>query len=283
MSALDRDVLAEKAQAVERHLARVADRLPPDPADFKPSSDASDAVVLHLWQATQIVIDLALAACVHARLGTPTGYADAFRRLERAGIVDAALPRPHSSQSSPNSSAGCGVRSDPLPHASESDGQYLSQPQQMRWGLFGATGNFLFISGQGARRSDPACGGRFAERCLRQRSGQRPDPRQQAASFARRAEEGFDAEASDDDGGQHGADRQVVQERRQDGERNAHEERADHRRRNAIARSLVLPGFRSVNHLAFAVQRKATDLLIVDLGSSGWRQSYGVPTPVTSR
>jgi len=91
MSALDRDVLAEKAQVVRRHLDRVADRLPPDPADLMPASDASDAVVLHLWQATQIVIDLALGACVLRKLGTPSGYADAFRRLQAAALIDADL------------------------------------------------------------------------------------------------------------------------------------------------------------------------------------------------
>ena len=52
-------MLAERAAAVERHLARVAERLPKEPSDLKPVTDASDAVVVHLWQA-QIVIDLAL-------------------------------------------------------------------------------------------------------------------------------------------------------------------------------------------------------------------------------
>lgn len=76
---------------VERHLARVADRLPASPADFRPATDASDAVVLHLWQATQIVIDVAMGACLALRLGTPRSYGDAFRRLENAGIIEAAL------------------------------------------------------------------------------------------------------------------------------------------------------------------------------------------------
>jgi len=66
-------VLAERAAAVERHLARVAERLPKEPSDLKPVTDASDAVVVHLWQA-QIVIDLALSACLHFNLGTPSGY-----------------------------------------------------------------------------------------------------------------------------------------------------------------------------------------------------------------
>ena len=77
--------------AVERHLARVAARLPQAPGELQPVSDASDAVILHLWQATQIVIDLAMAACLAARLGTPSSYADAFRRLHQAGLIDADL------------------------------------------------------------------------------------------------------------------------------------------------------------------------------------------------
>ena len=93
MSALDRDLLAERLLVIERHLQRVADRLPQSAADLLPSSDASDAVVLHLWQATQIVIDLATAACVKWSLGTPATYADAFSRLENAGIVEPLLAR----------------------------------------------------------------------------------------------------------------------------------------------------------------------------------------------
>jgi uncharacterized protein YutE (UPF0331/DUF86 family) len=84
-------VLAEKVAAVQRHLARVADRLPDSPTDLAPSTDASDAVILHLWQAVQIVIDLAVSACLHLKLGTPSTYADAFRRLADAGHVDQAL------------------------------------------------------------------------------------------------------------------------------------------------------------------------------------------------
>lgn len=91
MSALDRDVLAETTQSVVRHLARVAGRLPVDAAGLRPASDASDAVILHLWQATQVVNDLAVAAFVHEKLGTPSSYADAFRRFQDAGIVDEAL------------------------------------------------------------------------------------------------------------------------------------------------------------------------------------------------
>ncbi len=84
---MDRTLLAEKVAAVERHLARVAARLPADPVQLKPSTDASDAVILHLWQAVQIVIDLAVSLNVESGLGTPTSYADAFRRLEGSGVL----------------------------------------------------------------------------------------------------------------------------------------------------------------------------------------------------
>lgn len=91
MSVFDRAVLAERAMTVERHLRRVAERLPVDPSELQPLTDASDAVILHLWQATQIVIDLAMAACLSLKLGTPASYADAFRRLRQAHLIEARL------------------------------------------------------------------------------------------------------------------------------------------------------------------------------------------------
>ena len=91
MSELDRELLAERAMAIERHLRRVAERLPPLVDDLQPGTDASDAVILHVWQAVQITIDLAVSACLKFNLGAPQGYADAFRRLAGAGIIEAAL------------------------------------------------------------------------------------------------------------------------------------------------------------------------------------------------
>lgn len=91
MSPLDRALLAERAAAVQRHLDRVAARLPATPEELLPATDASDAVVLHLWQATQIVIDLAVSACVRFDLGSPQTYADAFRLLNAKGVIDAPL------------------------------------------------------------------------------------------------------------------------------------------------------------------------------------------------
>ena len=91
MSALDREVLAERTMTLRRHLARVAERLPARPEDLRPATDASDAVILHLWQAVQVVIDLAVSACLRWDLGAPASYAEAFRRLALAQFIDDGL------------------------------------------------------------------------------------------------------------------------------------------------------------------------------------------------
>lgn len=88
---IDPHVLLERVAAVERHLDRVADQLPTTAADLRPSTAASDAVVLHLWQAVQITIDLAVSWCVRAGVGAPPSYGEAFRRLATHGWLDPVL------------------------------------------------------------------------------------------------------------------------------------------------------------------------------------------------
>ena len=88
MTALDRETLAERAAAIERHLDRVAARLPPSADDLRRGTDAADAVVLNLWQALQLTIDLAISACLHLKLAAPGTYADAFRQLGDAALLD---------------------------------------------------------------------------------------------------------------------------------------------------------------------------------------------------
>jgi uncharacterized protein YutE (UPF0331/DUF86 family) len=91
MGGLDAALLAERAAAVQRHLRRVSERLPGDPADLRPMSDATDAVILHLWQAIQVVIDVAVSACVQFGLGSPPSYGEAFRMLRTHGAIDDGL------------------------------------------------------------------------------------------------------------------------------------------------------------------------------------------------
>jgi uncharacterized protein YutE (UPF0331/DUF86 family) len=91
VTALDRGLLAERAAVVLRHLDRVAAHLPADPAELRPLSSATDTVVLHLWQAVQVTIDLAVSSCVRLGLGSPPTYADAFRLLAGADVIPADL------------------------------------------------------------------------------------------------------------------------------------------------------------------------------------------------
>jgi uncharacterized protein YutE (UPF0331/DUF86 family) len=88
---LDRHLLAEKSAIVERHLRRVATRVPNDPSEMQPMTDATDAVILHLWQAVQVVLDIAASACVRLGLGSPGTYREAFDRLAGAGYLDGEL------------------------------------------------------------------------------------------------------------------------------------------------------------------------------------------------
>ncbi|MCE5316397.1 MAG: DUF86 domain-containing protein [Parachlamydia sp.] len=91
MSALNKEILAERVIAVERHLKRVDSQLPKSFSDFAPESNASDAVILHLWQAIQIIIDTSMSACIHFHLGTPKSYSDAFVKLAEAGYLEKEL------------------------------------------------------------------------------------------------------------------------------------------------------------------------------------------------
>ena len=54
-------------------------------------TDASDSVILHLWQAIQTVLELAVSACIHFHLETPQGNGEAFQRLAEAGLLDPEL------------------------------------------------------------------------------------------------------------------------------------------------------------------------------------------------
>jgi uncharacterized protein YutE (UPF0331/DUF86 family) len=91
MGEIDAATLAERTAAVDRHLRRVAERLPAESDDLRPMDDATDAVILHLWQAIQVVIDLAVSACVARGLGTPPTYADAFRMLAHDDVLSTDL------------------------------------------------------------------------------------------------------------------------------------------------------------------------------------------------
>ncbi len=82
-----RDRLAAKLRAMERHLVRVETMLPAARAELIPMTAACDAVTLHLWQAVQLAIDVAVGECAARGLGTPPDYASAFRLLRDVNVL----------------------------------------------------------------------------------------------------------------------------------------------------------------------------------------------------
>ncbi len=91
MAPVDAAILAERTASVQRHLRRVAERLPSDAAALRPATDATDAVILHRWQAVQVVIDVAVSSCVALGLGSPATYGDGFRLLAAHDVIEPAL------------------------------------------------------------------------------------------------------------------------------------------------------------------------------------------------
>lgn len=84
---VDRELLADRAAAVGRPSRPGGPPPAGEPAELRPETAATDTVILHLWQAVQVVINLAVSTCVRLGVGSPPTYADAFRRLADAQII----------------------------------------------------------------------------------------------------------------------------------------------------------------------------------------------------
>ena len=91
MKAIDADLVGERTVVLERHLARIEATLPKDPVSFELGTDAADVVSLHLLFGIQVVLDLAVFACIHFGLQAPASYDDAVARLAHAGRMSDAL------------------------------------------------------------------------------------------------------------------------------------------------------------------------------------------------
>lgn len=85
---MNRILFAEKAAQIERRLAHVASKLPDDSKDFQPETPTSAFVILHLWQAVQQVIDLAMSLCSSRGLPMPGQYREAFEFLADDGVLE---------------------------------------------------------------------------------------------------------------------------------------------------------------------------------------------------
>lgn len=91
MKALDPDLIRERSQVLETHLARIGARMPKDVSEFKAGTDAADVVSLNLLCGIQIALDLSIFACIHFGLQAPSSYNDAVARLADAGRISEPL------------------------------------------------------------------------------------------------------------------------------------------------------------------------------------------------
>src|SRR5689334_18057364 len=91
MRAIDAALLRERTRVLEAHLARIEQALPVDAAEFRRGTDAADVVSLHLLFGIQIVLDLAVFACIHFGLQAPASYDEAMAQLAHAGRISDSL------------------------------------------------------------------------------------------------------------------------------------------------------------------------------------------------
>lgn len=87
MKAIDAELLRQRSRVLETHLGRIQEALPADAVAFKRGADAVDVVSLHLLFGIQVVLDLAVFACIHFGLQAPASYDEAVARLAHAGRI----------------------------------------------------------------------------------------------------------------------------------------------------------------------------------------------------
>lgn len=87
MKAIAPDLLRQRSRVLEAHLRRIAEALPQDPSLFRPGTDAADIVSFNLLCGIQVVLDLAVFACIHFGLQAPASYDDAIARLAHDGRI----------------------------------------------------------------------------------------------------------------------------------------------------------------------------------------------------
>jgi len=85
------DVILNKAAIIERCLKRIRDEYSPDPALFRTDLKTQDAVILNIQRACEACIDLAMHLVRVHKLGVPQESRDAFRTLEKNGIISKEL------------------------------------------------------------------------------------------------------------------------------------------------------------------------------------------------
>lgn len=85
---MDRLIVERKLDSLQRCLARVASRCPPDVETLEADLDLQDVLVLNLSRVVQLCVDLAAHLIADQSLPPPETMGAAFDRLAQAGVLD---------------------------------------------------------------------------------------------------------------------------------------------------------------------------------------------------
>jgi uncharacterized protein YutE (UPF0331/DUF86 family) len=85
------DVLLNKAEIIERCIARIQDIYSGDSSNLRSDQNKQDALILNIERACQASIDMAMRAVKIKRLGLPKESRDAFDLLKQAQVLDEQL------------------------------------------------------------------------------------------------------------------------------------------------------------------------------------------------
>lgn len=89
---MDSLIIERKLDSLQRSLARVTQKCPPDVHTLLDDADLQDIVVLNLSRAVQLCVDIGTHCLTnHPALSPPNTMGETFDRLAEAGVISDAL------------------------------------------------------------------------------------------------------------------------------------------------------------------------------------------------
>ena len=87
---MDRDLIDAKLESLRRCVRRLESKQPTSPEQLQSNLDLQDIVVLNLERSVQTCVDIALhlLSDMDDAIAPPASMAEAFRTLQRGGIID---------------------------------------------------------------------------------------------------------------------------------------------------------------------------------------------------
>lgn len=89
---MNRDVILNKRQTIDRCLTRILEEYDGNPAHLT-NYTRQDSIVLNIQRACEASIDLAMHVVSERKLGLPQSSRDAFELLHQNGLLDESLTR----------------------------------------------------------------------------------------------------------------------------------------------------------------------------------------------